>query len=70
LYIQWPFKAYNLRSLDDARWGTTHYQYNNNDQPLQAGLRGIHPLLELFGYDENLNLNEQRVRERNDDVFS
>ncbi len=67
---RWTYdKAYNLRSLDDARWGTSHYQYNNNDQPVQAELRGIYPLLELFGYDENLNLNEQRVRERNDDVL-
>jgi len=55
--------AYNVRSIEDTRWGTSHYRYNRNDQIIHAEQCGIQPLLELFRYDDNLNLSEQCVRE-------
>ncbi|AVF33729.1 hypothetical protein [Rahnella sikkimica] len=54
---RWAYDgAYNVRRIDDARWGASHYHYNSNDQIIHAEQTGEQPRLELFSYDDNLNI--------------
>lgn len=67
---RWTYDgAYNVRRIDDARWGVSHYHYNNNDQIIHAEQTGAQPLLELFRYDANLNISEHQWRGREYDVL-
>ncbi|MBF7993028.1 PAAR-like domain-containing protein [Rahnella laticis] len=60
---RWAYDgAYNVRRIDDTRWGASHYHYNSNDQIIHAEQTGVHPLLELFSYDSNLNITSNGWR--------
>jgi RHS repeat-associated protein len=68
---RWAYDgAYNVRRIDDARWGTSHYHYNSNDQIIYAEQTGAQPLLELFSYDANLNIREHQWRGRDYDALT
>jgi RHS repeat-associated protein len=68
---RWAYDgAYNVRRIDDARWGTSHYHYNSNDQIIHAEQTGAKPLLELFSYDANLNIRDHQWRGRDYDALT
>ncbi|WP_051861133.1 RHS repeat-associated core domain-containing protein [Xenorhabdus bovienii] len=50
--------AYNVRMIDDSRWGQTGYRYNDNDQIVQTLFDGTRPYEEQFRYDANGNLSQ------------
>ncbi|SFK36615.1 YD repeat-containing protein, partial [Xenorhabdus mauleonii] len=54
----WQYdRAYNVRVIDDGRWGQTRYRYNGNGQIVQTMYQGARPYEEQFRYDANGNLN-------------
>ncbi|MDC9623801.1 PAAR domain-containing protein [Xenorhabdus sp. XENO-7] len=54
----WQYdRAYNIRVIDDGRWGQTRYRYNQNDQITQTLYQGARPYEEQFHYDANGNLS-------------
>ncbi|WP_340621285.1 RHS repeat-associated core domain-containing protein [Xenorhabdus siamensis] len=55
----WQYdRAYNIRVIDDGRWGQTRYRYNTNGQITQTLYQGARPYEEQFSYDANGNLNQ------------
>ncbi|PHM64365.1 rhsA protein in rhs element [Xenorhabdus stockiae] len=55
----WQYdRAYNLRVIDDGRWGQTRYRYNTNGQITQTRYQGARPYEEQFSYDANGNLSQ------------
>ncbi|WP_258087332.1 RHS repeat domain-containing protein [Xenorhabdus bovienii] len=55
----WQYdRAYNLRVIDDGRWGQTRYRYNPNSQITQTLYQGARPYEEQFRYDANGNLSQ------------
>ncbi|WP_244590745.1 RHS repeat domain-containing protein, partial [Xenorhabdus mauleonii] len=54
----WQYdRTYNVRVIDDGRWGQTRYRYNSNGQIVQTMYQGARPYEEQFRYDANGNLN-------------
>ncbi|WP_275374626.1 RHS repeat-associated core domain-containing protein [Xenorhabdus bovienii] len=55
----WQYdRAYNIRVIDDGRWGQTRYRYNANGQIAQTLYQGTRPYEEQFRYDANGNLSQ------------
>ncbi|MBD2801324.1 PAAR domain-containing protein [Xenorhabdus sp. M] len=55
----WQYdRAYNVRVIDDSRWGQTRYRYNTNGQIAQTRYQGTRPYEEQFRYDANGNLSQ------------
>ncbi|MBU9846272.1 PAAR-like domain-containing protein [Rahnella ecdela] len=64
---RWAYDgAYNVKRIDDTRWGTSYYHVNSNDQIVHAEQKGIRPLLELFEYDAALNIIGHQQRRGGD----
>jgi RHS repeat-associated protein len=55
----WQYdRAYNVRVIDDNRWGQARYRYNANSQITRTLYQGSHSGEEQFSYDANGNLSQ------------
>ncbi|WP_053014237.1 glycohydrolase toxin TNT-related protein [Xenorhabdus griffiniae] len=55
----WQYdRAYNVKVIDDNRWGQTRYRYNANEQIEHTLFDHYRSRKEQFSYDANGNLNE------------